>query len=144
TKFQNLVLYSDYELPPEANHVLKLAHAQIAQSPLFKPARIYRVYLCNTLGRRYLYMHGAAGGTNLYPIRASFLSPADIPADRLLKPDGKPAPENRPLHYFIAHEVTHEMTGEALGPAKYRELPAWIREGYADYVAKGPLAKLEE
>jgi hypothetical protein len=29
------------------------------------------------------------------------------------------------------------MSADFLGPIAYRGLPAWVREGYADYVARG-------
>ena len=44
---------------------------------------------------------------------------------------------DRTLDYFIVHEVTHQLTGQALGPVRYFRLPQWVREGYADYVGKG-------
>ncbi|MGA2413146.1 MAG: hypothetical protein ABSF59_01795 [Candidatus Sulfotelmatobacter sp.] len=43
----------------------------------------------------------------------------------------------RTLDYFIAHEITHQLTGHALGPIRYFQLPRWVREGHADYVGKG-------
>jgi hypothetical protein len=44
---------------------------------------------------------------------------------------------DRTLDYYVAHEITHQLTGQALGPARYFQLPRWVREGYADYVGKG-------
>ena len=50
---------------------------------------------------------------------------------------GKPVPGNRPLDYFVVHELTHAMTGRYVGAIEYHRLPVWVREGYADYVGKG-------
>lgn len=52
-------------------------------------------------------------------------------------PSGREATGERTLGYFLAHEVTHTLTADALGPRAYLALPAWVREGYADYVARG-------
>lgn len=38
----------------------------------------------------------------------------------------------------MAHELTHSLTASYIGPWKYRRLPTWLKEGYADYVGKGP------
>src|SRR5262249_4832061 len=43
-----------------------------------------------------------------------------------------------------AHEITHQLTGRALGPVRYLRLPQWVREGYADYVGKGASFNYEE
>ncbi len=42
----------------------------------------------------------------------------------------------RTLDYFVAHELTHQLTGQAIGALRYYRLPQWVREGYADYVGK--------
>jgi hypothetical protein len=43
-------------------------------------------------------------------------------------------PDSRPFHRA---EITHQLTGRAIGPLRYLQLPQWVREGYADYVGKG-------
>ncbi len=50
---------------------------------------------------------------------------------------------DRPLDYFIAHEITHSLTGKAVGPLRYYRLSEWVREGYADYVGKGDSFKYD-
>ena len=50
---------------------------------------------------------------------------------------GTPIMGDRMLDYFIAHEVTHQLTGRALGPVRSLFVPQYAREGYADYVGKG-------
>jgi hypothetical protein len=48
------------------------------------------------------------------------------------------------LSYYIAHEVTHHMTSTSLGRWQYFLLPAWVREGYADYVGRAEPVDLRE
>ena len=55
----------------------------------------------------------------------------------LFRKDGvTPSSPDRPLSYFIAHEVTHGLISRFLGLAYWR-IPVWKNEGYADYVGKG-------
>lgn len=37
---------------------------------------------------------------------------------------------------YIAHEVTHTMVGDHVGIIAARRLPVWLREGYAEYIAR--------
>jgi hypothetical protein len=66
-----------------------------------------------------------------------FLRDSRIEDNRLISPLGTPVAGDRTLDYYIAHEITHQITGLAIGPVRYFELPQWVREGYADYVGKG-------
>ncbi len=44
--------------------------------------------------------------------------------------------EDRPLNYFVAHEVAHAMEYEKLGFLKYNALNQWVREGIADHIGR--------
>jgi hypothetical protein len=81
--------------------------------------------------------YGVAG-VSFYPITSNvFLRDAKVGDNRLISPRGTPVPGVRTLDYFIAHEITHELTGHATGPVRFARLPQWVREGYADCVGKG-------
>lgn len=120
--------------------VLRLAERKLAHSPLFTDRANYRVYLCNSTWRQVLFFNKdyGVGGVAPYPLTSNvFLRDARVEDDRLISPRGNPVPGDRTLDYFVAHELTHQLTGRALGPVRYFELPQWVREGYADYVGKG-------
>ncbi len=70
--------------------------------------------------------------------RNVYIRRADIPANRLIPPSGWIAPKmaDRPLSYYLAHELTHVMESRAFGRGSAVRYPAWVNEGYADYVAK--------
>lgn len=53
----------------------------------------------------------------------------------MIGPSGRVVTGERTLAYYVAHEATHTITADHLGEA-YDELPVWVREGYADYVAR--------
>ncbi len=40
----------------------------------------------------------------------------------------------RRLDHFVAHEIAHLLTGQTIGEERFRNLPTWIKEGYAEYV----------
>ncbi len=78
------------------------------------------------------------GGVAQYPVTPNvFLRGALIEDNRLVSPSGNPVTGDRTLDYYVAHEITHQLTGHAIGPLRFYKLPRWVREGYADYVGKG-------
>jgi hypothetical protein len=136
-----LILHSDRPFsPPAAEQVLKLAEAKLATSPLYSVGRNHDIFICNSRWRQLLFFNKdyGVGGVAPYPVTSNvFLRDARIEDNRLISPHGIPVPGDRTLDYFIAHEVTHQLTGHAIGPLRYYNLPQWVREGYADYVGKG-------
>jgi hypothetical protein len=100
----------------------------------------YHVFVANSEWRRrlaFLWNYGA-GGVNYYPITwNAFLRQADIDAGMLMRADGTPVPEPRTVAYYAAHEIGHSLIGRQTGALANWRLPAWIREGLADYVGFG-------
>ena len=137
---QNLTLYSDRPFNPSAGaHVLELVRGKLAASPLYGGEH-HNIFICSAPWRRVLLFNRnyRVGGVSYASLTNNvFLRDAIVEDNRLLDSRGKPVAADRPLDYFIAHEVTHAMTGRALGLVDYARLPEWVREGYADYVGKG-------
>ncbi len=136
----NLILHSDRPFPAAAaKHVLELTAAKLAASPLDATHRDHHVFICNSRWRQALFFNKdyGVGGVADYPLTANvFLRDASIEDGRLISSRGTPVAGDRTLDYFIAHEITHQLTGDAIGPLLYARLPQWVREGYADYVGK--------
>lgn len=136
----NLTLYSDVPFDAAAGEAaLRFAEAKLARSPLYrgKPAA---AFVCNTAWRRRLMftVQQNAGGVAYPPFTPNvYLRGARVGENRLIGPSGNIVPGARTLDYYIAHEIVHVITGEYLGAWRYHRLPHWVREGYADYVAKG-------
>jgi hypothetical protein len=137
----SLILHSDQPFSAvAATHVLELAEAKLASSPIYSSGQDHNVFICNSRWRQILFFNKdyGVGGVAPYPLTANvFLRDALIEDNRLISPRGIPVSGDRTLDYFIAHEVTHQLTGHAIGPVRYYRLPQWVREGYADYVGKG-------
>jgi hypothetical protein len=136
-----LVLHSDRPFSGSAGrHLLELAEQKLARSPLYFGRSRYNVFICNSDWRQRLLFNKdyGVGGVAQYPITASvFLRNSLIEDNRLVSLRGTPVMGDRTLDYFVAHEITHQMTGNAIGPVRFYQLPQWVREGYADYVGKG-------
>ncbi len=135
----NIVLHARSPLPPESARVAQLALDRVARSPFYSPTDDYHVYLCDTseLFRFFSILHPSVGGVSqIYLTGNVFLRPSRIERDRLLGPAGGEVPGDRPLSYFIAHEVAHTMVARRIGRIAYSQLAVWQQEGYADYVGK--------
>ena len=145
---KNLALYSDQPFAAAAGQqVLDLAEAKLKTSPLFSSEQKHLVFICNARWRQRLfftYVYGV-GGVNYYPLTTNvFLRDSIIEDNCLIGPSGNRIQGDRTLDYYITHEITHTLTGQAVGGVAYHRLPQWKREGYADYVGKGASFNYEE
>jgi hypothetical protein len=144
----NLELYSDRPFEESAGkHVLELVQAKLAASPLYSPLQNHSIFVCNAKWRQRLLFSTVYGvaGVNRYPFTTNvFMRDAIIEENCLIGPSGNRVPGVRTLDYFIAHEIAHTLTGQAIGGLKFHRLPQWVREGYADYVGKGHAFDYEE
>jgi hypothetical protein len=138
---KNLTLYSDQPFANDSGQrVLELVEAKLAKSLLYAAEQKHQIFICNARWRQrifFTYVYGA-GGVNYYPFTTNvFLRDSIIEENCLIGPGGNRVPGERTLDYFIAHEIAHTLTGQAVGGIAYHRLPQWKREGYADYVGKG-------
>ena len=136
-----IVVYSDRPLAEgAARNVLQLALGKLAKCPLYAMHPDASVYVCNSRWREALFFnkHYGVGGVSPYPLTTNvFLRGAAFEDNRLISRSGIPVPGDRTLDYYVAHELTHELTGRLVGPLGFYKMPQWVREGYADYVGKG-------
>jgi hypothetical protein len=144
-----LELYSDRPFDAaKAQNILAEVDRRLSLSPLDHHDVTHAVFVSNAPWRRTIFMNTAsgAGGVNFFPVtRNVFTRGADIDHNRLIRPNGTPAELPRTFSYYAAHEITHSLTAANRGMAHLWNfgLPAWVREGYADYVGmggKGPVA----
>jgi hypothetical protein len=134
----NVELHARAPLPPEAGPILDEAVRRLGGSPLYDPARVHHVFLCDTPGLFALFAlwDRKVGATaQVYFVGNVFIRPTNIAHNRVIGPSGDEKGGERTLTYFIAHEVTHAMTADRIGRRRYRALAAFQQEGYADYVA---------
>jgi hypothetical protein len=138
-EYENILLYSDRAIPREALLILRKVRQRLLKSAVYDPRQKCRVFICNDLARfkffaNYKYR---VGGLN-YELfkRNSFLRGANIAHDRLIGPSGNEVPGERTLTYFITHEIMHGVIAARTSIFNYYRLPEWIKDGYADYIAR--------
>jgi len=134
----NIVLHSRAPLPAQAGALLDDVVTRVARSPLYDERRTHHLFLCDTpglFGLFALWDRKVGGLAQIYLGGNVFIRPSSVERNRVIGPSGQEKPGERTLAYFIAHEVTHAMTGDHVGRRGYRRLAAFQQEGYADYVA---------
>ncbi len=139
-EYENICLYSDRPIPREALPILKEVQRRLQKSVIYDPEKKYQVFICNDLPRYIFFANYKyrVGGIN-YELfnHNSFLRSADILHGRLIGPSGNEVPGERTLTYFITHEIMHGVTEARTGLFNYHlRLPKWVKDGYADYIAK--------
>jgi hypothetical protein len=148
TQEGRLALYSDRPFDVRnADRILVEVNRRISLSPLDTHAA-HAIFVTNSDWRRHIFFSTASGaaGINVYPItRNVFLRHSDIDHNTLFGASGKAAEPPRTFTYYVAHEITHSLTGKREGADNHwnRGLPVWVREGYADYVGLGGAGQVD-
>jgi hypothetical protein len=135
----DIVLHARRPIPTAMRETLALAQRRLERSPLYDPRQPLHVFICEPQWSFALFarMNRRVGGVaDGFVGRHVFLRESDMEHDRLIGPAGQPVAADRPLSYFIAHELTHILLTRRLGRAGYASLPRWVDDGYADYVAR--------
>jgi hypothetical protein len=144
----NLTLYSDVPFAEgDGRRVLEIAAQKLERSPLYSQSTHHSIFICNARWRQMLFFNKeyGVGGVNYYPLTSNvFLRNAIISDDLLISTSGRPVAPDRPLDYFIAHEIAHTLAKNAAGSYHHLSLPEYVREGYPDYIAKGSAFNYEE
>jgi hypothetical protein len=137
-QFENLHVYH-HGKSDAVKRVGEKALAKIKKSSLYNPDTTYRVFLTDS-ANEYAYFttlwRNSGGVFLMYANGNMFIRPSLTEQDRLISPTGVTVAEDRPLNYFIAHEVAHAMEYEKLGFSKYNALNQWVREGIADHIGR--------
>ena len=136
---EGIILHARRPIPDAMRQTLEQVHARLERSPLYDRSQTFHVFICEpqwafTLFARTNYQVG--GIAHGYIGRHVFIRESDMDNDRLIGPSGRPVAADRPLSYFIAHELTHILQARHLGILRFARLPRWVNDGYADYVAR--------
>jgi hypothetical protein len=139
-EFKNFKVYSDREIPKEIDIVLVDVLKRISKSELYEPTEKYAIFICNSGWRLALFTRdpNVGGLVNQGLSKNVFIREAFINENRIVSPiKGKEIalPLERPLSYFIAHEITHSLQTKVDRFMMFTT-PEYIVEGYADYIGK--------
>jgi hypothetical protein len=135
-------LYSDAPINEAGGRaVIKETERTLAKWPINpgSQAETVRLFVVNSAWRRGILFTNRphVGGLVYYPLSGTnaFLSGADFEKGLLIAPSGAVMQPPRTLAYYGAHEAAHLLTGREAGTLGYLNMPEWIREGVADYIA---------
>ena len=134
-----ITVHSTEPIPDAMKTTLARARARLDRSPLSAGTRGVHVFVCQSPWMFGLFArqnYRVAGVADWLVGQHVFLRESDMENDRLIGPSGRPVAADRPLSYFIAHELMHVANVRAVGRWRYARLPQWVDDGYADYVAR--------
>jgi hypothetical protein len=147
-----ITVHSTRPIPEAMKATLERVRARLDRSPLTAQTRDVHVFICHSpwLFGLFARQNYQVGGVADWLVgQHVFLRESDMENDRLISPSGQPVAADRPLSYFIAHEVMHVANVRAVGRWRYARMAQWIDDGYADYIARdidleGSLQKMKE
>ena len=134
-----IVLHATRPIPDAMRSTLDRAHARLERTALYDPAFVPHVFICEPRSLFALFARNnyrVGGFADAFVGGHVFLRESDMANDRLIGASGRPVPADRPLSYFIAHEIMHLVHRRSLGRWAYLRLPQWVDDGHADYVAR--------
>lgn len=136
-----ITFHSSTPLPPEAVTVAEEVFVALENTPLGTLTHPVDIYMVDEGWPVRLFFAGSPSASGLtYPVistRNVFLRYVDLPNDRLSF-RGQSVPPPRTLSYYLIHEITHLMLAKYVGRLAIVDVPRWVNEGFADYVALGP------
>jgi len=141
--YENYQVWSDHPIPDEISAVLDDVTRRLRTSSLHDRDTPVEIFFCNEPWRLWFYGRSFStrmgGAADVWLPRQVFIRASDIAANRIRSPGSGPIADaaQRPLSYFIAHEITHSDVSRHFGRTVMLRYPEWLLEGYADYVGKG-------
>lgn len=138
--YGNLTVYSREPLDQNIYAVLARAGTRLASSEIDSQEVKPRIFLTNSF-RLYSFLSLYIGGNSfgkgypLLPTANIFINKSDLVNDLVLRK--APDHNERSLSGVIAHETTHLLVRKRYGYWRNLTMPAWKKEGYAEYVAGG-------
>lgn len=132
------VVYSDQEIPKEMLGILDDVRERIKKSEFYTKEEKYKIFICNDSWRLFLFTRSTkiGGAVNFFSPNI-FIRKSNIEQNKIITQTEIYTPKERPLSYFIAHEIIHVMQ-QKVSPLLLITKPTYIVEGYADYIAKAP------
>ncbi len=138
--YRNFQVYSRQPLDASVYAVMDKVDARLATSEINSPTVKSKVFLTNSFSfyrvlSLFLGANSFGKGFAVLPTNNIFINQADLSQDLVFRK--APAYNQRSLNGVIAHEQTHFLIRKRFGYWRNLTMPAWKREGYAEYVAGG-------
>lgn len=138
--YGNATVYSREPMDQNTRTVLDKAEARLANSEINTQEVKPKIFLTDGF-RLYSFLSLYIGGNSfgkgypLLPTNNIFINKSDLAKDLVFR--RAPANNERSLSGVIAHETTHLLIRKRYGYWRNLTMPAWKKEGYAEYVAGG-------
>jgi hypothetical protein len=137
--YRNLIVYSREPLDKSIYDVLDRVESRLAASEINEDVKP-RIFLANgfdVYALLSLYVGSNSFGKSYaaLPTNNILINKADTARDLVFR--SAPAHNERSLSGVIAHEITHLWMRKRFGYWRNMVMPAWKKEGYAEYVAGG-------
>jgi hypothetical protein len=137
---RNITVYTGVLPPPGFDTVLDQVQQLLTRSDLNDTSLQHKVFICPNLWTFGFLTRGKTNLAGLCDDRLSrniFIRPSDLARQRIISPpDWAFAQDDRPLSYFMAHEITHSLESHYAGRWNLK-VPVWLWEGYAEYIGVG-------
>ena len=145
--YKNMTVVSRGPVDRSVLTVLADVEGRLAASALNTPEVKPRIVLTGSSSQYAmlsLYVGGGSFGKSfaLLPTQNIFINRAD-PGNDLVFRDAKEN-DRRSLSGVIAHEITHLLIRHHVGYWRNLTMPAWKKEGYAEYVGGGSTLSYED
>lgn len=130
------MVYSETPIPDEIDTVIRRSDALLRTSEFFERRALGRPVFITRGGWRWRWLsfETPRAFAQTRPFGENVVvNRADIARDKVW--NGAPVAGERVLSDVIAHERTHILIRMQFGVLADRRFPAWLREGYCDYVA---------
>lgn len=130
-------VYSDSPIVPQVRTIVERADRVAARSPIALPRSAQPVFLTNG-GWRWSVLtltSRSAFAISRAPFETIIVNRSDLSNDEAFRP--AKVGGARSLTATLAHEMSHGAIRAHFGPFADFRYPAWLREGYCDYVAGG-------
>jgi hypothetical protein len=136
--YKNFTVYSREPLDQSVYAMLDKVEARLATSEINNSSVKPKIFLTNShqlYAALSLYIGGNSFGKGMPMLNNNnvFINKADVQKDLVFR---KSAEYNsRSLSGVVSHEITHLLVRQKFGYVKNLTMPAWKKEGYAEYVA---------
>lgn len=130
-------VYSEAPIVPEVRTIIQNADRMAARSPIALPRSAQPIFLTSG-GWRWTLLtltSRSAFAISRAPFETIVVNRSDPLSDKAFRP--AKIGGTRSLSATLAHEMTHGAIRAHFGPFADFRYPAWLREGYCDYVAGG-------
>jgi hypothetical protein len=138
--YHHCAVYSDQPIDGNIKNIIDDVTLRLSKSELYDSGIHFQIFICNEQWRFMLLNQGnkkSTGITETHLTRHIYFRQCDIANNKIIPRAGaKFTYTDRPLAYYFAHEMTHVLQSHYTGRFSLKKTPAWLQEGYADYIGK--------